>query len=159
MKRPCVYILASSRNGTLYVGVTSDLVKRIWQHKHDQIAGFTQRHGVHRLVWFEQHTSMASAIVREKSIKHWQRQWKLQLIETANPAWRDLYPDILDSAGDAPPSRDPDGRPASTTGSPPARGDDSKKRNVLPDDAASFDVIPDGALSPLTSSRTAHFLL
>jgi putative endonuclease len=112
MKRPCVYILASRRNGTLYVGVTSNLAGRIWQHQHDLVAGFTQSHGVHTLVWFEQHTSMATAIVREKSIKHWRRQWKLQLIESVNPTWRDLYPDILDSAGDA----------AVITGSPPARG-------------------------------------
>ena len=115
MKNPCVYILASHRNGTLYVGVTSNLPGRIWEHKHDQVASYTQRYGVHRLVWFEQHTSMAAAITREKSIKRWHRQWKLQLIEGINPAWRDLYPDILDSAGNG---EDPDMRP----GSPLPRG-------------------------------------
>ena len=115
MKNPCVYILASHRNGTLYVGVTSNLPGRIWQHKHDQVAGYTQHYGVHRLVWFEQHTSMATAITREKSIKRWHRQWKLQLIEGINPAWRDLYPDILDSAGNG---EDPDTGP----GSPLPRG-------------------------------------
>ena len=109
MKHPCVYILASHRNGTLYVGVTSNLAGRIWQHRHDLVADFTQHHGVHTLVWFEPHASMAVAIAREKSIKRWRRQWKLRLIESTNPAWRDLYPDILDSAGDA----------AVTTRSPP----------------------------------------
>lgn len=90
-KQPCVYLLASKRNGTLYTGVTSDLAKRIWQHKNDVAAGFTQRHGVHTLVWFEPHETMASAIAREKAIKEWQRQWKLRLIEESNPEWRDLY--------------------------------------------------------------------
>ena len=94
-KQPCVYLLASKRNGTLYVGVTSNLVKRVWQHKNNMVEGFTQRYGVHLLVWFEPHESMESAIAREKAIKEWKRQWKLKLIETANPDWRDLYEDLL----------------------------------------------------------------
>lgn len=92
---PYVYLLASKRNGTLYVGVTSDLVKRVWQHKNDVVAGFTKRYGVHQLVWFEGHESMESALAREKAIKEWKRQWKLKLIEAVNPAWRDLYEDLL----------------------------------------------------------------
>ena len=95
MKSPCVYILASRRNGTLYVGVTSDLVGRVWQHKHDCVPGFSERYGVHDLVWFEMHTTMASAIAREKAIKKWNRAWKLRLIEAGNPEWRDLYAEIV----------------------------------------------------------------
>ena len=91
MRQPCVYMLASQRNGTLYVGVTSDLVKRIWEHKADVAEGFTRRYGVHSLVWYEQHETMVSAISREKAIKEWQRQWKLNLIEAMNPDWKDLY--------------------------------------------------------------------
>ena len=94
-KQPCVYILASRRNGTLYVGVTSDLVKRVWEHRNDMVAGFTQRYRVHSLVWFEQHDTMQSAISREKAIKEWKRRWKLELIEQLNPNWRDLYGDIV----------------------------------------------------------------
>ncbi|HSX63643.1 MAG TPA: GIY-YIG nuclease family protein [Pseudoxanthomonas sp.] len=92
---PCVYILASKRNGTLYIGVTSDLPARIWQHKNDQVPGFTRRYGVHTLVWYEAHDSMDSAISREKAVKEWQRAWKIALIEDTNPYWRDLYPDVL----------------------------------------------------------------
>ncbi len=95
MKSPCVYILASRRNGTLYVGVTSNLVGRVWQHKHDCVPGFSERYGVHDLVWFEMHTTMASAIAREKAIKKWNRAWKLRLIEAGNPEWRDLYAEIV----------------------------------------------------------------
>ena len=95
MKHPCTYILASSWNGTLYVGVTSDLIKRVWEHKNDLVDGFTKKYRVHHLVWFEQHESMESAIAREKNIKDWQRTWKIRLIEEANPTWRDLYPDLL----------------------------------------------------------------
>ena len=94
-KQPCVYILASRRNGTLYVGVTSDLVKRVWEHRNDVIPGFTLRYGVHTLVWFEQHETMESAISREKAIKEWKRRWKLELIEQRNPEWRDLYAEIV----------------------------------------------------------------
>lgn len=94
-KQPCVYILASRRNGTLYVGVTSDLVKRVWEHKSDVVKGFTERYGVHTLVWFEQHDTMESAIAREKAIKEWKRRWKLELIERQNSEWRDLYAEIV----------------------------------------------------------------
>ena len=92
MKLPCVYILASKRNGTLYVGVTSNLIQRVWQHRNDQVEGFTKRYKVHTLVWYEQHETMESAIAREKAIKEWQRAWKLELIEAANPGWQDLGP-------------------------------------------------------------------
>ena len=95
MKQPAVYLLASRYRGTLYVGVTSDLVQRIWQHRQGLVEGFTQRHGVHMLVWFEQHATMLDAIAREKRIKEWKRAWKLELIETNNPRWRDLYDDLL----------------------------------------------------------------
>jgi len=94
-KQPCVYLLASRRNGTLYVGVTSDLIKRVWEHKNDLVEGFTRRYGVHSLVWYERHESMMAAIEREKAIKEWRRKWKLELIEKENPAWRDLYEGLL----------------------------------------------------------------
>jgi putative endonuclease len=90
-----VYILASARNGTLYVGVTSDLVQRVWQHKEGVIAGFSRKYDVGNLVWFEQHDSAESAITREKQIKKWNRVWKIRLIEENNPYWNDLYPSIL----------------------------------------------------------------
>jgi putative endonuclease len=90
-KHPAVYILASKRNGTLYVGVTSDLIKRIWEHKNNMVEGFTKRYDVHQLVWYELHETMESAIQREKQIKEWKRKWKLELIERANPNWRDFY--------------------------------------------------------------------
>ena len=93
--QPCVYILASDRNGTLYTGVTSDLAKRIWEHKNGSTEGFTKKYSIHTLVWYEQHETMESAITREKSIKEWKREWKLRLIEESNPEWRDLYPDIV----------------------------------------------------------------
>jgi len=86
-----VYIVASKRNGTLYIGVTSDLVKRIWEHKNNLVEGFTKRYGVHNLVWYELHESMQSAIDREKKLKEWRRAWKLELIEKSNPDWEDLY--------------------------------------------------------------------
>jgi putative endonuclease len=85
MKQPCVYLLASGRNGTLYVGVTSDLIKRIWEHRNHVVAGFTQKYGVDKLVWYESHASMESAIQREKAIKEWKRAWKMNLIEKTNP--------------------------------------------------------------------------
>ena len=94
-RQPCVYILANKRNGTLYVGVTSDLVRRVWQHKNHLPEGFTSRYGVHSLVWYEFHESMYSAITREKTLKRWRRGWKLALIERHNPTWRDLYPEVL----------------------------------------------------------------
>lgn len=95
MKKPCVYITASKRNGTLYVGVSSNLVKRIWQHKNKLIDGFTKKYDVCRLVYFEMHDNMNLAIKREKQIKTWERLWKINLIESKNPTWRDLYLDIL----------------------------------------------------------------
>jgi putative endonuclease len=94
MKAPCVYILASERYGTLYTGVTSDLLGRIWQHKNDASEGFTKKYHVHSLVWYEQHETMESAIVREKAIKAWKREWKFELIEKSNLEWRDLYDEI-----------------------------------------------------------------
>ena len=96
MKQPCVYLLASHKNGTLYTGVTSNLVQRIWQHKNDQTDGFAKRYGVHLLVWYEMHDAMESAIAREKAIKEWKRAWKLELIEATNPQWLDLYDGIVD---------------------------------------------------------------
>ena len=95
MKLPCVYILASKRNGTLYVGVTSNLIGRVWQHKNDMVEGFTKRCGVHTLIWYELHESMAGAIAREKAMKEWRRAWKLELIENCNPTWCDLYEEIV----------------------------------------------------------------
>ena len=94
-KQPAVYILSSKRNGTLYVGVTSDLIKRVWEHRNNLVEGFTKRYGVHRLVWYELHESMDSAIKREKRLKDWKRKWKVQLIEKTNPDWEDLYPAII----------------------------------------------------------------
>ncbi len=93
--QPAVYILASQARGTLYVGVTSDLVKRIWQHQNNLVEGFTQKYGVHTLVYFEQHASMLEAIAREKQLKAGPRAKKLALIEAANPGWDDLYPGLL----------------------------------------------------------------
>ncbi|MEQ8603662.1 MAG: GIY-YIG nuclease family protein [Marivibrio sp.] len=90
-----VYILASRPNGVLYVGVTHDLVKRVWEHKEKVVGGFTQRYGVDTLVWFEAHEEIALAIRREKSIKRWRRSWKIAMIERENPGWRDLYVDII----------------------------------------------------------------
>ena len=94
-RSPCVYLLANGMRGTLYAGVTSDLVQRVWQHKNDLVDGFTKQHGVHILVWYELHETMESAIIREQAIKAWRRAWKIELIESLNPQWRDLYPDII----------------------------------------------------------------
>ena len=94
-KVPCVYILASTRNGTLYTGVTSDLLKRVWQHKNSVVDGFTKRFHVHSLVWFEVHETMESAILREKAIKKWNRSWKLELIEKLNPEWNDIFQNLI----------------------------------------------------------------
>jgi len=93
-KQPAVYIMASKRNGTLYTGVTGDLVRRVWEHRNDVVGGFTRRYRVHRLVWFELHGDMTEAITREKQLKRWRRAWKLRLIEKANPGWRDLWEEI-----------------------------------------------------------------
>jgi putative endonuclease len=95
MKQPAVYILASKRNSTLYIGVTSGLVERIWQHKNDAVEGFTKKYGVHTLAYYELHEDMESAILREKRLKKWNRAWKLRLIEEKNPDWNDLYPSII----------------------------------------------------------------
>lgn len=95
MKQPAVYILASQRNGTLYTGVTSDLVGRTWQHREHVVESFTKRYGVTILVWYELHGTMESAILREKRIKKWNRTWKLELIQSTNPRWKDLWPAIL----------------------------------------------------------------
>jgi len=95
MKQPCVYIMASRRNGTLYTGVTADLAPRVWDHRNGACDGFTRKYRVRLLVWYEPHGTMESAINREKRIKAWKRAWKLQLIERHNPEWRDLYEDLL----------------------------------------------------------------
>ncbi|HEX3501968.1 MAG TPA: GIY-YIG nuclease family protein [Xanthobacteraceae bacterium] len=91
MKQPAVYIMASRRNGTLYVGVTSDLPRRAWLHRTGAVAGFTKRYGCKRLVWYESYSTMLDAIAREKQIKAGSRKRKLALIEAINPTWRDLY--------------------------------------------------------------------
>jgi putative endonuclease len=90
-----VYLLASRKAGTLYLGVTSDLVRRVYQHKAKSLPGFTSRYGVDRLVWFECYDDPATAIAREKDIKKWRRLWKIRLIETSNSDWRDLYDEII----------------------------------------------------------------
>ncbi len=94
-KQPAVYILASKRNGTLYIGVTGDLSRRVWEHKNDLVDGFTKRYRVHLLVYYELHGDIASAINREKQVKNWNRIWKLELIEKQNPDWKDLWEEIL----------------------------------------------------------------
>ncbi len=95
MKQPCVYLLASRPHGTLYVGVTSDLVKRVWQHKNNWVEGFSSQYHVHTLVWFEQHATMENAITREKQLKAGNRSRKIALIEASNPNWLDLYDGLL----------------------------------------------------------------
>ena len=94
MKQPCVYILANAYRGTLYVGVSSNLQQRIWQHKNLAVEGFVEKYQTKRLVYYEQYTDMYSAIHREKQLKRWRRAWKIQLIEKTNPEWRDLWEDI-----------------------------------------------------------------
>ena len=94
-RQPCVYMLASKRNGTLYTGVTSNLLKRVWEHKNNLVEGFTSKYGVHTLVWYELHDTMDSAIQREKAIKNWKRVWKLKVIEKMNSRWHDLCSDLL----------------------------------------------------------------
>lgn len=89
-----VYMLASARYGTLYLGVTSNLIKRIWEHRQGVVDGFTRKHGVKHLVWFETHADAVSAITREKQLKKWNRAWKISLIQQENPHWRDLYDDL-----------------------------------------------------------------
>ncbi len=94
-RQPCVYMLASKRNGTLYIGVTSNLTKRIWEHKNNLVESFTSKYGVHTLVWYELHDTMDSAIQREKTIKSWKRAWKMKVVEEMNLHWHDLYFDLL----------------------------------------------------------------
>jgi putative endonuclease len=89
------YILSNNKNGTLYTGVTSNLVKRVYEHKNDLVEAFTGRYCVHNLVWYEIHETAVGAIAREKQIKHWKREWKMKLIESFNPRWEDLYQRIL----------------------------------------------------------------
>jgi putative endonuclease len=93
-KQPCVYILASGLNGTLYIGVTSNLIGRVYQHRQKLIAGFTKRYGIDKLVWYEVHERMESAILREKQLKNWSRTAKKRLIEMQNPMWHDLWPEL-----------------------------------------------------------------
>jgi len=95
-----VYVLASQRNGTLYVGVTSNLIKRIWEHKNKVIQGFTQKYSVDKLVYFEQYRDPENAIKREKRLKRYNRQWKLELVEKENPEWRDLYTELVSGLPD-----------------------------------------------------------
>jgi len=94
-KQGYVYLLASGRYGTLYIGVTSNLQRRVWQHREGVVDGFTKKYGVKQLVWFETHDDMVGAITREKQLKQWKREWKLKLIHAQNPAWRDLYLELL----------------------------------------------------------------
>jgi len=95
MKQPCVYILSNQVRGTLYIGLTSNLVQRIWQHKQDLMDGFSQKYELHLLVYFEQFDDMINAITREKQLKKWNRAWKIELIESVNVDWRDLYLDLV----------------------------------------------------------------
>ena len=94
-RQPCVYILTNERNGTLYTGVTSDLPRRIWEHKTKVVKGFTEKYGLDKLVWYEMHLSMESAIQREKIVKKWKRKYKLKTIEAMNSDWRDLYEELV----------------------------------------------------------------
>ena len=94
-RQPCVYMMASRRNGTLYIGVTSDPITRIWQHKNNVADSFSRCHRVHTLVWYELHETMESAILREKRLKSWHRVWKARLIEGENPEWVDLYSTLM----------------------------------------------------------------
>ena len=95
LKTYYLYIMANKKNGTLYVGVTNDLIRRIWEHKNDVHEGFTKKYGLHRLVWYESTTDIEAAIRREKQLKKWNRQWKIELIEKENPNWDDLYEGLL----------------------------------------------------------------
>ena len=94
-KQPCIYILSSRKNGTLYTGATSNLIQRVYQHKSDLVEGFSKKYGLHTLVYYELHESMETAITREKQIKKWKRQWKIELIEKSNPEWADLYEELV----------------------------------------------------------------
>ena len=101
--KPAVYILASAKNGTLYTGVTSDIVRRVWEHRNDLIDGFTKKYSIHLLVYYELHDEIVPAINREKQIKHWKREWKIRLIESQNPDWIDLWPELIGTGGFPPP--------------------------------------------------------
>ena len=90
-RQPAVYIMSNRAFGTLYIGVTSNLIKRVWEHREEKVAGFTREYALHRLVWFELHATMLGAIAREKQLKKWKRAWKIELIHTMNPEWRDLW--------------------------------------------------------------------
>ena len=94
MKMYFVYIMANQKNGTLYIGVTGDLLKRVYEHKHNMVKGFTKQYSLHRLVYYEATESIHSAIEREKQLKKWNRQWKIRLIEKMNPRWQDLYNEL-----------------------------------------------------------------
>ncbi len=96
-KQPTVYMLANGRNGTIYIGVTSNLVARVWQHRQHLVDGFSRRHDVTRLDWYELAEEMSSAIEREKQLKKWNRSWKVRLIEERNPDWTDLWPGVTGS--------------------------------------------------------------
>jgi putative endonuclease len=104
-EQPCVYMLASKRNGTIYIGVTSDLFRRAGLHKQDLIEGFTKRYGVHRLVYYEMHHLMPDAIRREKQLKKWNRAWKIRLIESMNPEWADLFDEFWGEINEGPADR------------------------------------------------------
>lgn len=95
MKNYYIYILASQRNGTLYIGVTNDIIRRVWEHKNKVIQGFTDRYNIDKLVYFEETPDINSAIKREKQLKLWSRSWKIELIEKNNPEWKDLYQDLI----------------------------------------------------------------
>ncbi len=98
LKQPCVYILANRKNGTLYIGVTSNLVQRIYQHRENLIDGFTKRYNIHKLIWYELHETMESAILQEKRLKTWERAAKIRLVERTNPTWEDLWTTLIDTS-------------------------------------------------------------
>jgi putative endonuclease len=110
MKSYYVYIIASKRNGTLYIGVTSDLIRRIAEHKDGLVEGFSKRYKVNQLVYYEEIPDVTSAIVREKRLKKWKRAWKLRLIEAGNPGWKDLYQDLFGGETGFPPTRERQGK-------------------------------------------------
>ena len=109
-RNPAIYIMTNRPFGTLYVGVTSNLIKRVWEHRESKVNGFSCEYGLHRLVWFEMHATMIDAIAREKQVKRWNRAWKIRLILERNRDWRDLWPDIV---GAHVTSKDSNGSPAS----------------------------------------------
>ena len=130
-RSPCVYLLASERNGTLYIGVTSNLTARVWQHRTHAVEGFTAKYDVTRLVWFEQHETMESAILREKRLKKWRRAWKVELVESVNPSWRDLWPDIIGLEPTSSPRRE-SSSPRRESSSPRRESSSPRKRGSTP---------------------------